>query len=314
MKIKNFNLDDFFIENKYTKWYINIINKAIIRNIIRKPGDGYEKHHILPKSICKELLKEKENLAVLTSKEHFICHLLLTKMCVNKRHSFSMKKAFVIMVNTIKDMEYIPCSNSYKLAAKYNSETNSGNDSAASKFKKLTGNGYCKGYKNIYHPSTFEQLKIKGDELDKYLSLGYILGQYSIIGSNNGKSIKIICLNTLEIFDSILLASKKYEVNEASIRDCFTGRSKTCGRDKLTNKRLVWMYYSDYVEGFDYSSIIDERQAGRGFSKGKICINNGLVKKYIKKEELEFYLSNGYKLGQNIKCLYVEQVQSLVKE
>lgn len=62
------------LENKYTKYYINIINKAKNRLI-----DGYcETHHIIPKSLGGSNLKE--NLVNLTAREHFICHLLLTKM------------------------------------------------------------------------------------------------------------------------------------------------------------------------------------------------------------------------------------------
>jgi len=62
------------LENKYTSYYNNIINKAKNRLL-----DGYyETHHIIPKSLGGTNLKE--NLVNLTAREHFICHLLLTKM------------------------------------------------------------------------------------------------------------------------------------------------------------------------------------------------------------------------------------------
>jgi hypothetical protein len=63
-----------FIQNKYTTWYNNIINNAKDR-----PVKGYtENHHIIPK--CLGGTDDKSNLVRLTGKEHFICHLLLTKM------------------------------------------------------------------------------------------------------------------------------------------------------------------------------------------------------------------------------------------
>jgi len=63
-----------FIDNKYTQWYYKIVIHAKTRTIT-----GYtEKHHIIPKSCGGD--NSKENLVVLTAKEHFICHLLLTKM------------------------------------------------------------------------------------------------------------------------------------------------------------------------------------------------------------------------------------------
>ena len=62
-----------FLENKYKKWYENIVNSAKIRNTI-----GYaEIHHIIPKSLGGS--NSIDNLVTLTAREHFICHLLLTK-------------------------------------------------------------------------------------------------------------------------------------------------------------------------------------------------------------------------------------------
>lgn len=62
-----------FIENKYKKWYMSIVESARTRDI-----SGYvEKHHIIPKSLGGK--DNKENLVSLTAREHFVCHLLLTK-------------------------------------------------------------------------------------------------------------------------------------------------------------------------------------------------------------------------------------------
>lgn len=76
-----------FIDNKYTRWYYNIINRAKTR-----AKTGYtEKHHIIPKSCGGN--NDKDNLVSLTAKEHFICHLLLTKM-VDSQHRHLMVYAF----------------------------------------------------------------------------------------------------------------------------------------------------------------------------------------------------------------------------
>lgn len=77
-----------FILNKYHTWYYNIINRAKSREL---PVTFYtEKHHIVPKSFFKEYdakhgwidgnANSTENIIKLTAKEHYICHLLLTKM------------------------------------------------------------------------------------------------------------------------------------------------------------------------------------------------------------------------------------------
>lgn len=71
-----------FIDNKYTCWYYAIVVNAQKRTI--QNNAYYEKHHILPKCIFPEHKKEKWNLVSLTAREHFICHLLLTKMTKDK--------------------------------------------------------------------------------------------------------------------------------------------------------------------------------------------------------------------------------------
>ena len=63
-----------YLPNKYTRIYFQIIESANTRII-----SGYiEKHHIIPKSLGGT--NDKANLVSLTSREHYLCHLLLTKM------------------------------------------------------------------------------------------------------------------------------------------------------------------------------------------------------------------------------------------
>ena len=75
-----------FINNKYTNWYNSIINNAKNRTIT-----GYtENHHIIPRSLNGT--NTSENLVRLTAREHFVCHLLLTKMTVgNARYKIICK-------------------------------------------------------------------------------------------------------------------------------------------------------------------------------------------------------------------------------
>jgi hypothetical protein len=64
-----------FLRNKYTKWYISIIQRALSeKRRKRKRSDPeyqyYESHHIVPRTIGGA--DHKENLVLLTVKEH--CH------------------------------------------------------------------------------------------------------------------------------------------------------------------------------------------------------------------------------------------------
>jgi 5-methylcytosine-specific restriction endonuclease McrA len=63
-----------FLPNKYTTIYFSIIHHASTRSPIKKG----ERHHIIPKSLGGT--NEKINLVLLTYREHFLCHILLTKM------------------------------------------------------------------------------------------------------------------------------------------------------------------------------------------------------------------------------------------
>lgn len=64
-----------YLQNKYTTWYYLIVEYAR-QNVNR---DGYhEKHHIIPKSLGGS--NNLDNIVKLSPKEHYICHLLLTKM------------------------------------------------------------------------------------------------------------------------------------------------------------------------------------------------------------------------------------------
>jgi hypothetical protein len=65
-----------YLQNKYTRWYNTIIQRAQTRNL---PPEMYvERHHIIPRSLGGT--NDSDNLVVLTAREHFVCHLLLTKM------------------------------------------------------------------------------------------------------------------------------------------------------------------------------------------------------------------------------------------
>lgn len=75
----------------YTKIYYQIINKGQNRTL----EEYKEKHHIIPKCIGGN--NEKENLVYLTSKEHFVCHLLLCKMYPNENCLKSARWAMVTL-------------------------------------------------------------------------------------------------------------------------------------------------------------------------------------------------------------------------
>lgn len=76
--------------------YINFVFKQNRKKLSNKDINYkyYEKHHVLPKSIFPEYEKLPENLVLLTAREHFLAHYLLTKIYKNGQNHKKMIYAF----------------------------------------------------------------------------------------------------------------------------------------------------------------------------------------------------------------------------
>lgn len=87
-----------YIQNKYLNWYNQLVKKAKVRNLTKETSDCYvEIHHIIPRSLGGS--NDKENLAVLTAKEHYIAHELLTRFTTGKQ-KIKMTMALFCMLTT----------------------------------------------------------------------------------------------------------------------------------------------------------------------------------------------------------------------
>ena len=108
-----------FIDNKYTRWYYDIVNRAQSRNLIKG-----QNHHIIPESFYKQRVRKgpsgwldgdpekSTNKVILTSREHVICHLLLARMTSGLARSKMANAAF--LMTTIKDED----GSKYKINSK----------------------------------------------------------------------------------------------------------------------------------------------------------------------------------------------------
>ena len=81
-----------FLDNKYTKVYYQIINRALSRTYKKVKNDGYQTHHIIPKCIGGTDLVD--NLVILNYKEHRVCHCLLIKIQLTKSAEIKMRHAY----------------------------------------------------------------------------------------------------------------------------------------------------------------------------------------------------------------------------
>lgn len=113
----------------YQLIYEKLVQNALNKFRVKKPNDGLDCHHILPKSLGGT--NSKSNLVLLTSKEHYLAHKLLVKI-----HKGEEKKKMVYalwwMSKTKKVAKYFNktriSSRDYEYARKMFIEANVNND------------------------------------------------------------------------------------------------------------------------------------------------------------------------------------------
>lgn len=124
---------------------------------------------------------------------------------------------------------------------------------------------------------------------------------------------KVICLNNLELFNTIKDAKLKY--NCFNISACCNGKVKSCGRDK-NGIPLVWMYYEDYLKSNDITiknKLNNSIKINRDYenisgvnnynSKKVICLTtNKIFNTAI--EASKYYKCNNISIGQCCKGKY----------
>ena len=147
--------------------YLKVYNNIIFYRKKNRLCDEYtECHHIIPRSLGGN--NNDENLVNLSAKEHFVCHLLLTKIYKNDFLSYKkMIKAFMMMRCSTKTQKHYISSKIYaKLKnefSKIQSESQSGIGNSQYNTKWINNNGIIK--------------KICKDKLDFYLSNGWKIGK-----------------------------------------------------------------------------------------------------------------------------------------
>jgi hypothetical protein len=122
-------------ENKYTKWYVNIISNAISRASTKPQAIkilGYsECHHIVPEALFINRVRkgpdgfvkgdssDLDNLVHLSAREHFIVHVLLPMMIKDKTYIYKVSSALAKMGKY--ENKYFN-SRLFEIARKYMSE------------------------------------------------------------------------------------------------------------------------------------------------------------------------------------------------
>ena len=90
-----------------------------------------------------------------------------------------------------------------------------------------------------------EYEKLSDDEIDNYKP------------KENDAYTKVVCLNTHILFNIMNDAKEWCNMKSTTgIVNCCTGKYKTSGKHPETGESLRWMYYKDYIEKFDESTLL----------------------------------------------------------
>lgn len=65
------------------------------------------------------------------------------------------------------------------------------------------------------------------------------------MSKNNTNKKQVMCMNTKEIFNSIIEASKKYKINSSHISECCKGKRKSAGKHPVTKEKMIWEYVEE---------------------------------------------------------------------
>lgn len=114
-RMNYFNIENLFLDNKYSKWYENLIEKSKERGLDKKNLEYYtEEHHIIPKCFFKSHNKidgfldgnhnDVSNLVLMTAREHFVAHKFLIKTFSGKNKAKMVSALWMMLIdNTNKN-------------------------------------------------------------------------------------------------------------------------------------------------------------------------------------------------------------------
>lgn len=251
----------------YRKIYMAIISHALKEQSLglrkKKTSVFYESHHILPKSLFPLWTKRKSNRVLLTLREHYLCHQLLTKIYPTK----SMFAALWQMsIRGSKKVGKIKISSREYARAKENFLKN-----CHSPFTKEWLTQFNKSEKKRKQVSYFQKQRLADP----------LLYAKHVKATTTQTKQKVKCINNEKIFDSLEEARTWCGLKSTShISDCCRGERKFAGKSPDTGEKLSWQYVGSSYRNTHYSNVSLKKkreQNNTNHISGKkiLCINTG---------------------------------------
>lgn len=278
------------IEMNYLKTYINLIRSREKRGWDKKTTTEYvERHHIFPQKIYGKDRNGNKRCVYLTAREHYICHVLLEKICIQRYGKYhwktiSMTNAHILM----KSKSNYYNSYLYEQAKKRKSDNMKGerhhlynighSDSAKEKIKKnhYLNNGGIHSQIGRKHT---EESKLKMSESQKGIKRTeeFCENQSKRVGGvNNPFYGKKHDEDTRKKMSDLKKGKKLSDDHKKNISKATKGKP----RHKLSNEAKKKISIKNKGR-----KITDkQKEAVSNAAKGTIFINNGLISKRISKD------------------------------
>ena len=238
----------------YRKVYMAIISHALKEQSIglrkRNTGIFYESHHILPKSLFPLWTKRKSNKVLLTLREHYFCHQLLTKIYPTR----SMFAALWQMsIRGSKKVGKI----------------------------KISSREYARAKEWLTQFNKSEKKRKQSSDFQKQRLADPLLYAKHVKATTAQTKQKVKCINTGKVFGSLEEARAWCGLKSTShISDCCRGERKYAGKSPDTGEKLSWCYIGKSYRNTLYSNISLKKkreQNNTNHLPGKkiLCINTG---------------------------------------
>ena len=91
------------------------------------------------------------------------------------------------------------------------------------------------------------------------------------IGKNNGNSRRVICINTMKVFDTINEASIYYNVDKDAIQQCCSDANKRKTAGEINGERMIWEYY-DENKNYEFTPFKRDYKY-----KQILCLDNNII-------------------------------------
>ena len=265
----------------YRRIYIMIITKALNEQKLgkRRKGKGvyYENHHILPKSIFPLWKDKSSNQVLLTAREHYFCHQLLTKIYPVKGMVFALWRLSHSGKHFVSSRDYERLRSQ---VSKASSDLNRGHK-CPDELKKYFSELYSGAGNPMFGRSAIR-------EMDEQRLLEYKENMSKVLKTvekteswknNISKSLKG-CSKTTEHIEHIRASLRESEKSKEQIKRLANlHRGKEWFNNGVTNI-LAFECPDGFVKGKLQKKIADETQkraneARSRFGKGKHWFNNG---------------------------------------